>query len=611
MSYPVNCIQSSLIRSTEIFGRINPSVTAISPSFAALLSSDMKTLSLADKRTADIMTHMKGFKTLSEHYAEYRSAIGAQSEPKSDDLRAAERTYQVLIERGYIMSAPDWLSKLKKPSHRHISSQSSVEHVGIVTKDRPPLLQRCLRRLVRDVNVSGRACSICVYDDSDNKASLDVVKAEHSEQSSAKVAIGYFGLQEKRACLRRLADYSAVPPDVLSYGLGPQPSTLAAFGENLNWLLLNSHGSLILSIDDDVLPRPAATARCSGGLRLSSEPYEREIELYPDRTSAIDSISQAQTDILTAHDQLLGRSVYDCVTALVPVDLSRVSSAFATALMADSGNVAATMPGIAGDAGMSRNWCSMPPRFRKQWAAATEQNPALLESHEVVASVCSLTISDRPSFMNYACGLDNRRVLPPFLPAGRGSDGLFALTLRRCFPNAYIGHLPTVVVHDPPCRNWKASAHIAPRLSDILMMAVNSTATDITAGTPEENLVVLGQQLKTIASLSDETFEEWLRVKYAGYLLQQIVRLESLSIHDSAEHLTVGRYCQSVITDLRLEAVRLEDVSATDLRYNRTAEEALVATKITIRRFGELLMWWPKLIRAWEDIRSAFNYSVS
>jgi len=45
--------------------------------------------------------------------------------------------------------------------------------------------------------------------------------------------------------------------------------------------------------------------------------------------------------------------------------------------------------------------------------------------------------------------LDNRLLIPPFLPSGRNCEGILAMVLRRTQPDAFIGHLPFAIVHDP------------------------------------------------------------------------------------------------------------------------------------------------------------------
>src|SRR5580658_10909364 len=51
--------------------------------------------------------------------------------------------------------------------------------------------------------------------------------------------------------------------------------------------------------------------------------------------------------------------------------------------------------------------------------------------------------------MTAFAGLDNRELLPPFLPTGRGEDNLMAAILTRCFPGACVAHLPRGLVHAP------------------------------------------------------------------------------------------------------------------------------------------------------------------
>src|SRR5205085_4084755 len=61
-----------------------------------------------------------------------------------------------------------------------------------------------------------------------------------------------------------------------------------------------------------------------------------------------------------------------------------------------------------------------------------------------------LTVTDQPdSMMGTFFGLDNRQLVPPFLPSGRGQDHILGVTLRSCFNRSYFAYLPYALLHLP------------------------------------------------------------------------------------------------------------------------------------------------------------------
>src|SRR5262249_43053237 len=73
----------------------------------------------------------------------------------------------------------------------------------------------------------------------------------------------------------------------------------------------------------------------------------------------------------------------------------------------------------------------------------------LRTSRECLRVVHRATMSDRPPSHSTFLGLDNRQLLPPFLPEGRGQDVLFQLVLLLCFPDTLYARLPWALLHEP------------------------------------------------------------------------------------------------------------------------------------------------------------------
>ena len=185
-------------------------------------------------------------------------------------------------------------------------------------------------------------------------------------------------------------------------------------------------------------------------------------------------------------------------------------------LLSGKGTVRVTMNGLYGDSGLG------PPV-----AFLAAQGPAwdLLrssESHyemakrsrEIVRSSCQPTITNLPWCVFASVTYDNSVSLPPFLPAGRNSDGVFGTTLKIVEPQAYFAHIPQVVLHDPPENRrageddvWQAAAWV--RIAEAVTLFMESA--ELPAGEVGARLEGLGRHMNEAASKPDSQFQRSLR----------------------------------------------------------------------------------------------------
>src|SRR5262249_2358626 len=120
-------------------------------------------------------------------------------------------------------------------------------------------------------------------------------------------------------------------------------------------------------------------------------------------------------------------------------------------LASGEGRIHVTMNGSLGD-------CSYPrPLYHLLWEGQSlerltrneSEYRALRISRELLRVVDRITISDNPPVQGMFLGLDNRELLPAYLPVGRGEDLLFGQVLSKCSYNAYYARLPWALLHEP------------------------------------------------------------------------------------------------------------------------------------------------------------------
>jgi hypothetical protein len=137
------------------------------------------------------------------------------------------------------------------------------------------------------------------------------------------------------------------------------------------------------------------------------------------------------------------------------------------------------------------------------------------ETRQGVRAVRRAALSDGAFCMSFALGLDGRELLPPFVPMGRNSDGVFGHVMRRGFRNSYFGYANEVVAHRPPARSSSMEAMIE-RLrmidvNDLVCRVVAASGIETRVLEPRHGLDVIGAHLERLGALPLEELEELVR----------------------------------------------------------------------------------------------------
>jgi hypothetical protein len=579
--------------------RIPTNIIPRSGSVFLALNAGLKKAVLIDRPLADLLSRCRGFRTLEEHARAHVSGL-----PVVPDLPASavgldfvQQSLALLAAEGLLVSEDEWLREVGRQAGPDPIHAPDLTTVGIVTKNRPAYVERCLRSLTETLTEGTANYRICVYDDSDETTTLDAVRTICAGLHRHGGMIEYLGAAQRQRHLDRLYKTNHLSREVLDFGLSSLFRFLPGYGANLNWLLLNTVGSLALSVDDDIICRPGRTDFCTPGLALAS-PAREQYRFYESRGAAISSVEPSHANLISLHETLLGRSAQQCISGSKDgLNLTDIGEWLMTTVMNDEATIAATMLGIAGDSGTSGSWACLTGESRRRLQAAIRVCPSVIGSHEVVRAPCQLTITDEPQFMNYACGLDNRVLLPPFVPVCRNMDGVFATVLRCCFPNSLVGFLPWAVLHDPPVRDWRITMRLRPRISEILRMAVPFPAAEAHPSDPAANMIRVGRRLMDIGRLPMREFEAWLRLHYHAYLMTMLRQTDALSQEDVEAPKEWDEYCLDYTLALEGAISDADDVSAADLGGFGGYTEALGGTQTVIRLFGELLVSWRDIVQ--------------
>lgn len=484
-----------------------------------------------------------------------------------------------------------------------------ISCAGIVTRDRLPQLKRCVASLLRHLRQHGRDCVIAVCDDSRHAdppgAGRDLLLFLARRSG---VRIGYAGPAEKAAYIGRLVA-RGIPLETARFALTGPLDIGKTPGANRNALLLHCAGTAFLSCDDDSVcavhdlrdgDQSAVFVDRAG---IADRTWFPAVEPRPGRGHM-----RSTRDLIAAHEELLGKSMRELV---FPVRNTAALSAAALGgrilsdLLEGSGRVAVTASGVRGDSGLPHAAPFLMAtgqtriRFLQAWAAGG-WNAA---RNVIIGPDRPLVSRSGPLATTTATGFDHRGLLPPFAPAGLGEDTLFGSMLSRCVPGAYIGYVPAAILHVPADRRVNGPLPAAPRLVDVLGYFLHACPDSI-ARSPEQRLRHLGRHLADCGRASATDFQAYL-LRLARQARVTAVEgcerlLEAFRGEPAAWAEEMERWIASIERGLTDRAA----ACATELPAN-DLDRAYERMREYVRKFGDLLEWWPEMVRVAQDLTRA------
>jgi hypothetical protein len=237
------------------------------------------------------------------------------------------------------------------------------------------------------------------------------------------------------------------------HGLGEQQ--LVSIGASRNLLLLATAGEFFLSIDDDTVcefacapdfrPKLASDTR-----QISTDDDPAEVWSYPDRESLMSDVELFQIDFVRSHEELIDWPATDSRES---DQTSRGGSdQNPSQLQPRSCQVMTTANGVFGDCawGSPSRYLFVSDSSFDRLTRSQRSYSTGLTSREMLRVSTSPTITrGADHWMSTAFAANNRSLLPPFMPVGRGEDVVFARLLKKIEPRAYFGHVPWAILHAP------------------------------------------------------------------------------------------------------------------------------------------------------------------
>ncbi|MEX2303174.1 MAG: hypothetical protein WD733_19685 [Bryobacterales bacterium] len=560
----------------------------------------------AEKTPSDVATLVQScnrFRTFAEHSSSLRNGLSESEAQIIEKLRLHAAT-------GLLISEEEFIADCKRTANPE-GNPPRIASIGATTRNRPALLRRGLESFIDNARCNSRSHDYIVVDDGTTEETSSTKSALEELAQEREVTIRYAGRAARHAFAEGLAAEAGVAPEVVRFALLGDAASSITTGAARNSLLLDTVGDAYLLVDDDSVCRVAPCPDHLPGLALDSRTNPTELWFYRDRDAMLRDTAFAEQDPLAAHEEILGRQVADCLppaSQAADVDFTYTSADFAEQLWSHPGRVLATSGGVVGDSGMGSTAYLALPRDSQARLVRSEQGYiSAVQNRQILRAPLRTTISRGTFCVGASLGLDNRVLLPPFVPVQRNSDGLFARTLLRCFRDGYKGYLAWAVLHDPlPPRAQSIEGAEADavriRLTHILR-ALIVPAEFTQSGDPGLDMRRLGEEMIEIASQRPEDFRHTIKpriVKSAALYLEGIQ--QTMRPEVAAEFYTRRQkaYWQRLAEALTTEEYFLPR----DLANSDGAEEPLRAAQRVVLQFGRLLRDWTAIVAAAKVLRA-------
>jgi hypothetical protein len=554
---------------------------------------------LLEDSLSALIPHLAAWRTLEGH-ADALGSLGIGGRGNSMIAGAL----QELNAQGFLISDSQFRNSLGSQKKR---ARAGISSLSWCTRDRPEELKRSVGHYLKTAPAAGKAASMYVFDDSAEAAART---ANRDALRGLSPSIRYMGVEQKKAFAQQIAKAGdGIDPETISFALFGLPECGVTIGANHNACLLATVGERMLSCDDDTLFDFVRSSGGATGVALSAVLDSTEYSFFKDENAMLQSVSPEHPNLLALHAEVLGSSVGECLARdAAQISLENCSAGMVHALMTEGGVVAATSVGVLGDSGLEseRYLLMLPDASRERLLASEPLYRAAAENRLMHRAAPRTTISGGAYFQAMCVALDNSLDLPPFFPLGRNCDGVFAQTLRSCFPDHYIAHLPWAIRHMPPGHRAGGHEQVVDfvlhltEIMNLLLVTFEGMSRDA-AGS--DRLYEAAGFFQDLSSLGDADFLEYLRSRYMPHLSRHVEYLDGLLQIYRGQPDFWARDVESHIVKLQDLPMAPDFCIPVDLRQGRADSEAVGLTRQIVGVFGNLLEAWPEIRAAAFSLR--------
>ncbi len=484
------------------------------------------------------------------------------------------------------------------------TERTAIQRIGIPTANRPDCLKRAIETFSERARRHEREVGFVVMDDSrDEAARVRNVEVVQILREKANIDIKYVDRQMRKAQALEITQKSGIPAEVVRFALfGPEGAT-DTYGAPRNALLLETAGEAHIQTDDDTTAEMLEAPCADNGLALSGKHQGEDCIMFKDHREIVETFCTADVDPLAVHERLLGKHpsgvIGEFLDMKAPVNIDETEESVLDAIARSDARVAISFTGAAGDAGMAEFYHRLFPGDSEyeQLIRNASKYDRLLRSRHVLRIAPRYVINNGPSCVSMSIGLDNRSLLPPFMPCGRSEDTIFGTLLKTCFPAALKGYVPRYAIQHKPAvlRGPYRGAPEFPRPTgnQLLVYSIRQFARQ-PIGEGASALRMIGTMLMNLGEMKQSHFLE-----HTTTMVSEIVRghvyqgTKALNEDESAP----DQWGEDMLgyIDSALEAVE-EPGFGVPSDLPGSISERLDNFQKRTSQFGKLLWYWPEMM---------------
>ncbi|MEL0192285.1 MAG: hypothetical protein VW865_08375 [Halieaceae bacterium] len=494
------------------------------------------------------LTYCEAFRTLrghAEHLVATLPQLGGQVEPVVPVL-------QQIRDAGLFRSADELLGQFARAEDE--VTPAPVE-VFIITCDRPEAVERLLASMASGSGTGIPECFTVIDDSRDVERAARNRALVEAHNGSGNFEVRYFGLDERESYIAGLI--ASVPEHEASIRFlldRSQWGSLPTYGLARTLALLLGVGKRVVIFDDDVLCEAVRNPLPTDKVQFGSI-TGRQAVFYPSADAMAEQKRVLRDSPIALMTRQLGSTLPQALSSLIhggvtQDSLSGANGAFVRSLTPQS-RIIQTQCSTWGDPGTGDG----------HWIVEldTESIDRLLD----VEGGVSQTVEARATWLGYTAptftkhgvmsqvsGYDATQLLPPFLPAFRGEDNLFACMVTALHPESLVLNHEWAVPHHPIDQRAKRGLKTpipAEGGVGLLTRWIGEQINPFEKLSPERRLTRLAESLASLAAQSHQDFlhqgqlglAQWHAAQLQAYQ-HQLNRADSLNSQNWLRYLERG-----------------------------------------------------------------------
>lgn len=566
-----------------------------------LLNKDTGKQLIVTNEVAIALTHLTTFQTLQTHAQNLVETIPQLN----GQLEDVTKVLTMVNDAGMMLSASTICERLNKQPVT--ATELAPTRVCVITCDRPQAVERLLDSMLRAGNLSQHDALFLVDD------SRDPGNREQNRELVSKFNLNsprdmrYVGVAAQQRLISELVSQLPENENAIRFLVDRERWTgHKTYGLSRTFCLLLSVGYRCIVLDDDVLCKAVKPPIQKDGISFGGG-GGRELACFGSEAELMQNAVFESFDPLAGHAGYLGKDLGGAL-AEMGVDLEpaalRNSNAAMLTTMADNSPILVTQCGSWGDPGTSNSswWFHLGQDSIARAIAAPGGITEAMKSRHYWLGRPHHNIA-KMAVMSQATGLDNTRLLPPYFPAFRGEDYLFASMVACLHPDSAVLDYAWSVPHLPiERRDDRAATEVsAARASLALCARYLGDMTNFEMGPcAQTKLQGLAAHLRELGEREPASLLAILRKELTTMRAEQVTNLQQQV--QSAPKLGSSdwvSYLQRSIEEVSRELQSPVDLMSTPDVDASAGEAAIVQSfQDALTEFGNALAAWPGIRRA-------------